>query len=41
MSWHSGPDAAERTQELIEAYQTLRNPDKRYHYDLTLHLRVC
>ena len=34
---HSGADAQERTQELIEAYQTLRNPEKRYKYDLTLH----
>lgn len=33
----SGPDAQQRTQELIEAYQTLRNPEKRYKYDLTLH----
>ena len=33
----SGPDAQEKTQELIEAYQTLRNSEKRYFYDLTLH----
>ena len=31
------PDAEERARELIEAYQTLRNPQKRYLYDLSLH----
>ena len=30
-------DAEERAKELIEAYQTLRNPQKRYLYDLSLH----
>lgn len=34
---NSGSDAEEKTQELIEAYQTLRNPEKRYIYDLSLH----
>lgn len=34
---YSGADAEEKTQELIEAYQTLRNPEKRYVYDLSLH----
>ena len=36
----SGPDAHDKTQELIEAYQTLRNPEKRYIYDLSLHSSV-
>lgn len=31
------PDAEEKAKELIEAYQTLRNPEKRYLYDLSLH----
>ena len=30
-------DAEENAKELIEAYQTLRNPQKRYLYDLSLH----
>ena len=34
---HSGPDAEEKTQKLLEAYKTLRNPEKRYIYDLSLH----
>ena len=33
----SGPDAEEKTQKLLEAYKTLRNPEKRYIYDLSLH----
>ena len=32
----SGPDAEEKTQKLLEAYKTLRNPEKRYIYDLSL-----
>lgn len=34
---YSGPDAEEKTQKLLEAYKTLRNPEKRYIYDLSLH----
>lgn len=37
----SGLDAEEKTQELIEAYQTLRNPEKRYVYDLSLRQFCC
>lgn len=29
--------AEERARQLIEAYQTLRNPEKRTIYDLSLH----
>ena len=46
--WHcedrvmcSGPDAEEKTQKLLEAYKTLRNPEKRYIYDLSLRSGVC
>lgn len=34
---YSAEDAEEKTKELIEAYQTLRNPEKRYRYDMSLH----
>ncbi|KAK8828192.1 hypothetical protein WA538_002705, partial [Blastocystis sp. DL] len=35
--YYHGPDAEEKTQKLLEAYKTLRNPEKRYIYDLSLH----